>query len=344
MPIAAGSRRRVLVTDVGVVTTVVEPHPEVGSDEALVSMRIAGVCGSDLHAVAGEHPLMVPPFYPGHEVVGIVEAVGPDVAGVAVGDRVIPEPTLSCGACKMCRTGRANICESLEFFGCGFREGGMADTFVIRASRLHAVPAEFSDEQAVLIEPLATPVHAVRMADGVAGKAVVITGCGTIGLLVLVAARAAGARRIVMTDVLESKREAALQHGADVALDATDRDLPAIVKAALGETADVVFDCVSIEQTLASEVEMIERGGTIVLVGVPAGAFPVPAFTLQDSQIRLQGTATYTSEDYAGAIRILRDLPDTGASLVTAQYPLDDAALAFDAARSGNEVKVVIRP
>jgi len=340
----APTRRRVIVTDVGQVSTAVEPVPEPAPDEALVTMVIAGVCGSDLHALAGKHPLMVPPFHPGHEVVGIVQEVGADVTDITPGQRVIPEPTLPCGHCKMCRTGRSNICENLQFFGCGFREGGMADSFTIRADRLHVVPEEFSDEQAVLIEPLATPVHAVRNAGGVEGKAVVITGCGTIGLLVLAAARAGGARRIVMTDPLEAKRDVALRSGADAVIDATTPDLPAAVKAELGETADVVFDCVSIEPTVAAAVDMVERGGTVVMVGVPAGSFPVPAFTLQDKQIRLQGTATYTAEDYRESIRILRDLPDAGATMVTAQYPLDDAAAAFDAARSGAEIKVAIRP
>ena len=109
-------------------------------------------------------PFSSRPYYPGHEVVGAVVAVADGVGNVAIGDRVTIEPTLPCWHCKSCRTGKENLCENLQFFGCGYREGGMADVFSAPAARLHKVPDDFTDFQAALIEPLATPVHAVRLA------------------------------------------------------------------------------------------------------------------------------------------------------------------------------------
>jgi len=336
------TRRRVLISAPRQIDLVEEAIPELAPDEALVSLRVAGVCGSDLHGLHGSHPTMKPPYYPGHEVVGVIEKLGAQVTGFAIGQLVTPEPTLPCGRCKMCRTDRSNICENLEFFGCGFREGGMADVFSVRASRLHVIPEGFDLRQAALIEPLSTPVHAVRLAGDLQGKAVVIIGCGTIGLLVLAAARANGARRIVMTDVLESKRAGALARGADAVVDAATPELAASVRSELGETADVVFDCVSIQPTINSAIEMVQRGGAVVIVGVPSKPVEVPAFILQDRQVRLQGSATYMSEDYAEAIRILASGAIDASTMITASFPLEETQEAFAAAESGDQIKVLV--
>lgn len=122
----------------------------------------------------------------------------------------------------MCTTGRSNICENLRFCGCGYSQGGMADFFTIPANRIHLVPDDLDDFQAALIEPLSTPVHAVRLSGGVKVTAVAIIGSGTIGLLVLAAAKHAGARRIVVTDMLASKLQKAMTIGADATVPATD--------------------------------------------------------------------------------------------------------------------------
>jgi 2-desacetyl-2-hydroxyethyl bacteriochlorophyllide A dehydrogenase len=335
-------RRRVRAAGVNTIEIAEEAVPELGEAEALVSMLVSGVCGSDTHAVHGKHPVMSLPYYPGHEVVGIVEAVGPAVTEVAVGDRVTPEPTLPCGECKMCRTGRSNVCERLQFFGCGYAEGGMADLFTVPASRLHKIPAELSDEQAALIEPLATPVHALRLAGDVRGKKVVVLGCGTIGLLVLAAARHRGADTVIMTDMIESKRALALRAGADEVLDASSPTLATEVVERLGESADFVFDCVSIQSTVSSAFEMVGKGGTVVIVGVPQKPVTVPLPDIQDKQVRLQGAATYLAEDYAEAIEIIAAGGVSADLMISSKYPMSRAAEAFDAASTGNEVKVLI--
>lgn len=336
------SRRRARASDINVVEIVEEPTPEIAEHEALVSMLVSGVCGSDTHALHGRHPMMPLPYYPGHEVVGIVEAVGSAVTAVAVGDRVTPEPTLPCGSCKMCTTGRSNVCDNLQFFGCGFREGGMADLFSVDASRLHIIPAELSNEQAAIIEPLATPVHALRLAGDVAGKTVVVLGCGTIGLLVLAAARHRGARAVVMTDMIESKRELALRAGADAVFDASSPELSENVRNFFGETADFVFDCVSVQSTLDSAFKMVGKGGTVVVVGVPQKPVTVPLPDIQDKQIRLQGAATYLAEDYAEATEIIRSGGVSADIIISNTFPLDQVAEAFAAATSGTEVKVLV--
>jgi len=333
--------RRVTVHPDRIVVAEAE-RPAPRTDEILVESSVIGVCGSDTHAAAGRHPFVPLPYNPGHEVVGVVREVGPDAHGVAVGDRVVVEPTLPCWVCKMCVRGQINLCESLRFFGCGYDQGGMADCFTIPANRVHVLPDDLTDLQAVLIEPLSTPVHAVRLSGGVQGKAVVIIGAGTIGLLLLAAARHAGARRIVMTDMRESKRERALRLGADAVVDARLPDATRHIRSELAESADVVFDCVATQPTIDQAVGLALKGGVVMVVGVPTGPVTVPLPQIQDLQVRIQGSATYLPEDYITATAIIRAGKVDVDDIITSRYPLSRAAAAFAASAGGEEVKVVI--
>ena len=316
--------------------------PDPGPGEAQFRMVVAGVCGSDTHALRGRHPNVHPPYAPGHEVVGVVTAVAAGVTSVRAGQRVTVEPDLPCWECKQCRAGRQNLCERLGFFGCGSAQGGMAEVCTIDARRLHLVPDDLDDRTAALIEPLATPVHAIRLAGGVRDRAVAILGVGTIGLLTLKVARAHGARRIVVTARSARSRARALAFGADAAVDATAPDAADQVRAQLSESADVVFDCVAEQSTTTQALAIADKGGTVVVVGVPAGDVTVPLALLQDSQLRIQGSATYLPEDYADAMELLRAGVVTAADFVTAVRPLSEAAAAFADAESGDHIKVLL--
>jgi L-iditol 2-dehydrogenase len=315
--------------------------PAPGLGEALVRSVLVGICGSDVHAAAGHHPFIDLPYRPGHEVVGVIEEVGPGVDGLAPGDRVVLEPNLYCGHCPQCRDGRYNICRELAVFGCQ-TPGGMADAFVVRADRLHHVPDEMTDRTAALIEPLATPVHAVRRAGVRPGDKVVVLGAGPIGLLVLVAARAAGAERVVVTDLLPEKLRRAGALGADETLATDDPRLAERAVAALGGPADVVFDCVARESTMAQAVELVDKGGTVVVVGVAAGPTAIPLHLVQDREITVIGSLMYVREDFAAAIELLLSGAVAADNLVTAVFPLEEVARAFAAAADPHQVKVLV--
>jgi 2-desacetyl-2-hydroxyethyl bacteriochlorophyllide A dehydrogenase len=325
-----------------VVELTTEGVPQLGPGEALIEMSVSGVCGSDKAGVHGEHAFLKPPYYPGHEVVGVVVGVADDVGNVGPGDRVTIEPTLPCGHCKPCRNNAENLCENLEFFGCGYREGGMADVFSAPAARLHKVPEGFSDYQAALIEPLATPVHAVRLAGDLSGRKVAILGSGTIGLLALTAARRAGADKIVSTDTLASKRELALALGADTVVDAAVDDLAGVVRGELGESADVVFDCVANEATVGQAIKMAVKGGTVVVLGGPRKFASVDLPVIQEYQVRIQGAATYRWEDFDDAIGIIGSDTFDANRFITTTFPLPRAAEAFAAISAGGEVKILV--
>jgi threonine dehydrogenase-like Zn-dependent dehydrogenase len=335
-------RRRVVVSSPDVVELTTEPVPVLEAGEALLEMLVCGVCGSDKAGAHGEHAFLKPPFYPGHEVVGVVVGVADDVGNVEIGDRVTVEPTLPCGHCKPCRTNAENLCENLQFFGCGFREGGMADVFSAPAARLHKIPKDFSDHQAALVEPLATPVHAVRLAGDLEGKAIAILGAGTIGLLALTAARRAGAGKIVSTDLLESKRQLALDLGADAVVDAATGDLAAAVRGELGESADFVIDCVANEATLGQAIKMAIKGGTVVVLGGPRKYASVDLPVIQEYQIRIQGAATYCWQDFETAIGIIASDSFDADRFITATFPLPRAPEAFAAIAAGGEVKILV--
>src|ERR1700689_3265692 len=280
--------------------------PAPGPNEALVRTLVSGVCGSDLHAAHGRHPFVPLPYRPGHEVVGVIEAAGSDVGTFAPGQRVIVEPDLPCWTCKMCISGRENLCEKLQFFGCGYAQGGMADYFTLAVNRLHLVPDALDDHPGALIEPLSTPVHAVRLAGDVAGRSVAVLGAGTIGLLTLSVLRAHGAGKVVSTDPNPVKRERAAALGADATIDARTPDVAGQVRKALGGSADIVFDCVSVQSSMD------------------------------------QGIATYLPEDYRESADLLRRGAVKTADFVTATRPLAQVAEAFELASSGNHVKVLV--
>ncbi|MDQ2758260.1 MAG: alcohol dehydrogenase catalytic domain-containing protein [Actinomycetota bacterium] len=336
--------RRIVVTAVRAMELRDEPVPTPAPGEVRVATTYVGVCGSDTHAFHGRHPFIPIPYLPGHEATGVVEELGDGVTSVAVGDRVVVEPTLPCWECKPCRNGAENLCENLEFFGCGYPQGGMADQFVVRADRLHLIPDDISDLGATLIEPLSTPVHAARLAGPLQGRSVAVLGVGAIGLLMVAVARWSGASRIVVTDPLPAKREAALRLGADAAVDAMAPDVAAQVRAALGESADVVFDCVAVRSTTMAGIDMALKGGTVTIVGVPAADFELPIRIMQDQQIRLQGSATYVPQDFATAMEMIRSGAVRAEDYITAQFPLDEAERAFEASTSGDHIKVLIRP
>jgi 2-desacetyl-2-hydroxyethyl bacteriochlorophyllide A dehydrogenase len=316
--------------------------PAPGPNEALIRTLVAGVCGSDLHAAHGRHPFVPLPYRPGHEVVGVIETAGSAAGTFAPGQRVIVEPDLPCWTCKMCTSGRENLCENLQFFGCGYAQGGMADYFTLAANRLHLVPDALDDHTAALIEPLSTPVHAVRLAGDVAGRSVAVLGAGTIGLLTLAVLRAHQAGRVVSTDPLPAKRARAAALGADATIDASTPDVAGQVRQALGGSADIVFDCVSVQSSIDQAIAIADKGGTVMVVGVPARDVTVPLPIVQDHQIRIQGSATYLPEDYAESADLLGRGVVKTADFVTATRPLAQVAEAFELASSGKHLKVLV--
>lgn len=343
-PTATATIRRVVVNALDDVVFETVPRPEPAAGEARVRTTVVGVCGSDLHAACGRHPFIDLPYRPGHEAVGVVEAVGAGVDEAWVGRRVALEPNLACGQCTQCRAGRYNICRDLLVFGCQ-TPGALGDSFTVATDRLVPVPDDMDDTHAILIEPLATPVHTVRRAVDLVGdltdRAVVVIGAGPIGLFTLLAARHAGAR-VVVADLLASKRARAERLGAVGTFDPSADDAVEHALTLLGGPAAVVIDCVSREGSVAQAVDLVDKGGAVMVVGVAEGPTTVPLNLIQDRELALVGNLMYVRSDFDAAIALLRSGTVPVEEIVSARYDLDHAAEAFTASADPENVKVLI--
>jgi 2-desacetyl-2-hydroxyethyl bacteriochlorophyllide A dehydrogenase len=340
----AGTNRRVVVNSIEDVVFETVPEADPAAGEVRVRSTVVGICGSDLHAACGSHPFIELPYRPGHEVIGVVDAVGADVDDSWLGTRVVVEPNLACGHCTQCLAGRYNICRELLVLGCQ-TPGGLADSFTVGADRLVALNAELDDDHAILIEPLATPIHAVRRAaqavGDLRGRPVVVIGAGPIGLFVLVAARNAGAN-VVVADLLPSKRARAERLGAAGSFDPTAPDAVESALALLGGPAAVVIDCVARESSVAQAVDLVDKGGAIMIVGVAAGAVPVRLDLIQDRELALIGNLMYVREDYTAAIDLLASGVVPIDEIITARFGFEQSAEAFAASADPENVKVVV--
>jgi len=336
--------RRVIVNALDDVEIETVPQPEPGPGEVRVRTTLVGICGSDLHAACGRHPFIDLPYRPGHEAVGVVEALGEGVDESWQGARVAVEPNLACGTCTQCRDGRYNICRDLRVFGCQ-TPGALADSFVIGVDRLVVLNDDLDDRHAILIEPLATPVHTVRRAEKVVGdladRGVVVIGAGPIGLFALLAARHAGAR-VVVADLLESKRARAERLGAVGTFDPTAPNAVATALELLGGPAAVVIDCVARESSVAQAVDLVDKGGAVMIVGVAEGATPVPLGLIQDREIALIGNLMYVRDDFTAAVEMLESGVVPVGEIISAEYDFDRAGQAFAASADGENVKVLV--
>lgn len=343
-PAEAGTNRRVVVNAIDDVVFETVPEEQPGAGEVRVRSTIIGICGSDLHAACGKHPFIDLPYRPGHEVVGVIDAVGSGVDDSWLGTRVVVEPNLACGHCTQCREGRYNICRELLVLGCQ-TPGGLADTFSVAVDRVIALNPELDDDHAILIEPLATPVHAVRRAGETVGdlrdRPVVVIGAGPIGLFVLLAARNAGAR-VVVADLLQSKRDRAERLGAVGSFDPTAPDAVESALAQLGGPAAVVIDCVARESSVAQAVDLVDKGGAIMIVGVAAGATPVRLDLIQDRELSLIGNLMYVRADFTAAIDLLSSGRVPIDEIISARFDFEHSAEAFTASADAENVKVVV--
>jgi 2-desacetyl-2-hydroxyethyl bacteriochlorophyllide A dehydrogenase len=322
-------------------------RPAPGAGQVLVRSSLIGICGSDTHALAGHHPFLTGPYVPGHEAVGVITALGADVTEFEVGQRVLLKPNVACGACVNCIAGRTNACEQLTWIGCDPSRqwsGAMADYFIAPATNLFAVPEMVDDQTAALVECLATPVHAVRIAGDLRGARVVVLGAGTIGVLAVVAARRAGASVVVVTDMDRGKLARAVRVGADSAVPASSAEVDSLVREALGAPADVVIDCVASERSLVQAVGLLRRAGTLLVVGVPPRSASLPMPVIQDWEIRVQGCAAYTEVDVVAALAIASDGGIPTDEMVSGIYSLDHVTEAFAAAAADSSGKVLVAP
>lgn len=338
--------KRIRATAEGAIEVHQVEEPSPGPGQVRLAPVLTGICGSDTHALAGQHAMLTLPYFPGHEAIAVVDEVGAEVEGLRVGQRVVVKPNVPCGTCVNCRADRSNACQTLQWIGCDPSDthpGAMAEKVLAPAANLYPIPDSVSDEEGVLVECLATPVHAARIAGDLDGASVLIIGAGTIGLLTVLAARAQGAGTVVVSDLDAGKRERATRNGADAAVDAASESFVDDVSRAAGGEVDVVFDCVANARSAVQAVKVLRRAGNLVLVGVPAGDYQLPMGPIQDWELRVQGSANYNEADFAQAVEVAVAGGIPAGEIITGRFNLDQAAEAFSQAATNSSGKVVVR-
>ena len=320
------------------------PIPTIGHNDILIKIVKTAICGTDVHIYNWDYwsqqtvPLNMTI---GHEYAGVVAAVGAEVTGFAIGDRVSGEGHVTCGHCRNCRAGRRHLCRNTVGVGVN-RPGAFAEYLVLPAVNAFKIPDGISDDMATVFDPLGNAVHSALSFDLV-GEDVLITGAGPIGVMSAAVARHAGARHVVVTDINSYRLGLAVKLGATRAV-RIDQESLQEVEAELGMTEgfDVGLEMSGAPSAMAEMLATINHGGKIALLGIPADAI-----TVDWSQIILKGLTLkgiYGREMFetwykmASLIQAGLDLTD----IITHRFPIAEYEQAFTVMRSGQSGKVVL--
>jgi len=327
---------------------VVLDDPVAGQGQVVIRVTAAGICHSDAHYRAGTSSVSYLPIVLGHEIAGVVESVGPDVDAGVVGTRRAVHYLVGCGNCSHCRAGHEALCATVEMLGKN-RNGGFAERVVVPFANALLVPDEVPDAvAAIAMCSTSTALHALRRACFRPGCTVAVFGCGGLGMSAIALARALGASRVFAVDVSGEKLKRAAELGAH-ALDANEQDAANAILAANGrQGVDVALEFVGRPETVDMCIRATGKGGRTAMVAL--ADIPMPVYTYRDliaREIDVVGVSDHTRVDLLDAMSLLRTGKLELSSAVTAQVPLDAAAVngVLDRLESrSSDVRTVIRP
>ena len=326
------------------------PVPVPEPFDVLVQVAACGICGSDVHGYDGTSGRRIPPLVMGHEAAGVVAAIGSEVSGFAVGDRVTFDSTVYCGVCMFCRKGEVNLCDDRQVVGvsCGdySRAGAFAEYVAVPARIVYKLPENLAFAEAAMLEAVSVALHAVAVSKLEGEETALIIGAGMIGLLTLQAAHAAGCSRLFVADIDTTRLKSATELGADKTLLASGEALTQeILQLTGGRGVDVVFEAVGRNETVTAAIDCVRKGGTVTLIGNISPQVDLPLQKVVSRQIRLQGSCASCGE-YPEAMKLMSAGRIRVGPLITAVAPLSDGPAWFDRLHSGepNLMKVVLDP
>ena len=313
-------------------------------DEILINVKHIGICGSEIHSYHGQHPATFYPVVQGHEYSGIVVAVGSDVKTVKVGDKATARPQLVCGKCGPCRRGQYNVCQNLRVQA--FQADGAAqDLFVVTEDRVVRIPDDMPLEYAAMVAPVAVGAHASSRPHDLVGRNVVVSGAGTIGNLIAQFAKARGAKRVVITDVSDLRLAKARECGIEYTVNVAKRNLGEALNEIFGDEGfSVGFEVAGVEVSVRSLMELIEKGGDVIIVGVHAKDPAISMFYLGEHELNLIGSMMYRHEDYLKAVEEIEAGRIVLQPLISNRFPFEqyDEAYKFIDANRETCMKVMI--
>src|SRR2546425_2815218 len=322
------------------------PKPRIGPGEILVRVKASGICGSD---VMEWYRKPKAPLVLGHEIAAEVVEVAAGVDAAKVGDRVFVSHHVPCGSCRYCRAGHETVCDTLRTTN--FDPGGFAEYVRVPAINVkHGVlplPREISDDEATFVEPLACVIRGQRLAGFRPGGTILVLGSGVAGLLHIKLAKAAGAAKVIATDVVEFRKAAARKAGADLAVDGRE-DVPAKVKEANeGNLADLVVTCTGAPKAIGQGLASVDRGGTVLFFAPidPAAKVDIPFNELWREEVTLTSSYGGSPRDIRESVNLPPEERLIVTDLITHVLPLGMAAEGFRlVAEAHDSIKVVLRP
>lgn len=337
--------KALVFASLGVMEVVERPDRRPGPGEVLIAVRAAGICGSDVHGYMGLTGRRRPGMVMGHEATGDVVEVGPEVAAVRAGERVVLRSILPCGRCQHCRRGQSNVCADRRGLGMHF-DGTYAEQIVVPEALALRLPDSLTYEEGALIEPLAVAMHAVNITPFELMDVVVVVGAGPIGLLTMLAARLRGAGSVVITDRSPHRLAVARELGASLTIDVGSTEPVAAVQLATdGRGADAVFEAVGISATVAQSLAVARPGGQVTWIGNSAPTVELSMQEMVTRELTLRG-----SYGFGGEFQQAADMLASGRievrRLIERRAPLDEGPSLFRQLGDGtlDAVKVVLVP
>ena len=322
------------------------PVPILKQGECLIKVKYSGICGTDVHILNGAYKTDEFPIIPGHEFVGeLVEICGDNPNGIAVGDIVTAQEIVSCGSCEACAKGADNVCSNLKIVG--IQQGGSFAEYVkVLTRKTYKIPDDIDLLISSLIEPLAVAVHDVRRSDLNVGETALVSGGGTIGLLIALVARAAGAGMVVISEVSEYRKSFAEKMGFLV-VNPLDPDYEnQLKKITEGKGFNVSFEASGAKNALGNCIEYTKSTGSVMIVGIPAEMEPLDINKIFKKELRLQGVRMHSQYNYLGAIEMIKSgiISNEISMLISKVYDFDQVGEAFKAALNREDYyKVLVR-
>lgn len=325
----------------------IEP-PKIKSDELLVEVKAAGICGTDLH-ILHDKSHYVPPVTLGHEYAGVVVETGSDVTDFNAGDKVTSPATINCDICHFCQIGVTNRCidPNKRILGVARADGAFAKFIAVPAKIAHKLPKEIPFEEAALAEPAACAVHATEMIPVNKGDTVVILGPGPMGLLILQLAKLAGASQTIVTGITadQDRMKIAKELGADHTINVEQEDPVSIIKEITNELgADVVFECSGAPQAQKQAFDIVRRRGKIGLVGLTGREINISLDKIVEGELEVKGSWGTLWTSWKLAIKLISLKKLKVKPLISATLPLEQWEKGFQLMESKDAIKVLLIP
>ncbi len=329
----------------GEITVKEREKPTVGTGEVGVEVKNCGVCMTDVHITHGEFSVENPVVL-GHEFSGIVEEVGSGVDRFNIGDKVAANPIISCGYCNYCKDGRTNFCKNaivLGGAGDNIIDGGYQDYTVVPQKNLEKLEDNVSFSRGAFAEPLACAIRGINRLQINTGDEVLLIGAGPMGLLLLQLLGMQGASKVIVSEIIEERRDRALELGADYTVSPEEYNVPEEVKdlSGNGDGVDVAIEAVGNKTTAQTGIKSLRRGGKMMIFGVPPeeAEVPVNIFDTYFDEIDILGSYALTKQDFLDSISLINSSQLELDSLVSHQLNLEDIEKALKMAEDGLGLK-----